>query len=75
MPSAFENGTHRRNDPARVEMPARRKERGREVEVSIGMVNDADGRLSHRLLAFADRSGLARLREERRLPRALAAAP
>ncbi|MCX7962255.1 MAG: PAS domain-containing protein [Burkholderiales bacterium] len=65
-----------RQAPARVEMRARRKDGGTVlVELSIGMVNDADGRLSHWVLAFADRSELARLREELRLLRALASAP
>lgn len=65
-----------RQAPARVEMRFRRKDGSAVlVELSIGMVNDADGRLSHWVLAFADRSELERLREELRVLRALAAAP
>jgi PAS domain S-box-containing protein len=65
-----------REAPARVEMRIRRKDGSAVlVELSIGMVNDADGHLTHWVLAFADRSELARLREELRLLRALAAAP
>ena len=45
------------------------------VELTIGMVHGADGRMSHWVLAFADRSELERLREELRLLRAIAAAP
>ena len=62
--------------PARVQMRARRKDGARaDVELSIGMVHGADGRLTHWVLAFADRSELERLREEMRLLKAIAAAP
>jgi len=62
--------------PARVHMRARRKDGSRaEVELSIGMVHGADGRLTHWVLAFADRGELERLREELRLVRSIAAAP
>lgn len=62
--------------PARLQMRARRKDGSNaEVELSIGMVHSAEGRLTHWVLAFADRSELERLREELRLLRALAAAP
>ena len=62
--------------PSRLQMRARRKDGSNaEVELSIGMVHSAEGRLTHWVLAFADRSELERLREELRLIRALAAAP
>ena len=62
--------------PARVQMRARRKDGSRaDVELSIGMVHGVDGRLTHWVLAFADRSELERLREEMRLLRSIAAAP
>ena len=62
--------------PARVEMRIRRKNGSTAlVELSIGMVHGANGRLSHWVLAFADRSEMERLREELRVLRALAAAP
>ncbi len=62
--------------PARVEMRARRRDGSPAlVELTIGMVHGADGRMSHWVLAFADRSELERLREELRLLRAIAAAP
>jgi len=65
-----------RDASARVEMRIRRKEgSAARVELSIGMLNGADGTLTHRVLGFADRSELARLREELRLVRSLAAAP
>jgi len=62
--------------PARVQMRARRKDgSAADVELSIGMVHGADGRLTHWVLAFADRSELEHLREELRVLRAIAAAP
>jgi len=62
--------------PSRVQMRARRKDGASvDVELSIGMVHGAEGRLTHWVLAFADRSELERLREELRVLRALAAAP
>lgn len=62
--------------PARVEMRIRRKDGSTAcVELTIGMVHGASGRLSHWVLAFADRSELERLREELRILRAIAAAP
>jgi hypothetical protein len=39
------------------------------------MVHGVDGRLTHWVLAFADRSEMERLREELRVLRSLAAAP
>jgi PAS domain S-box-containing protein len=62
--------------PARVQMRARRKDGSTaDVELSIGMVHGADGRLTHWVLAFADRSEIARMQEELRILRAIAAAP
>lgn len=62
--------------PARVHMRARRKDgSAADVELSIGMVHGADGRLTHWVLAFADRSELEHLREELRVLRAIAASP
>jgi hypothetical protein len=39
------------------------------------MVHGTDGRLTHWVLAFADRSEIARMQEELRVLRAIAAAP
>jgi PAS domain S-box-containing protein len=62
--------------PARFEMRARRKDGGAtHVELTVGIVHDAEGALSHWVLAFADRSEIERLREELRLLRSLAAVP
>ena len=62
--------------PARLRMRARRKNgAAADVEVSIGMVHGADGLLTHWVLAFADRSEVARMQEELRVLRAIAAAP
>lgn len=62
--------------PARLLMRARRKDRTvAQVEVTIGMVNSADGRLTHWVLSFADRSEMERLREELRILKAMAASP
>ena len=62
--------------PSRVQMRARRKDgTGAEVELSIGMVHGVDGLLTHWVLAFADRSEVARMQEELRVLRAIAAAP
>lgn len=62
--------------PARVHMRARRKDgSAAEVELSIGMVHGVDGRLTHWVLAFADRGEIERMREELRVFRAIAAAP
>ncbi len=62
--------------PARVEMNARRKDASAaQVELTIGMVHDTDGALSHWVLAFADRSEIERLREELRVLRSLASVP
>ncbi len=64
------------NAPARLTMRARRADgRSVEVELTIGMAHGADGRLTHWVLAFADRSELAHLREELRVLRAIANAP
>jgi PAS domain S-box-containing protein len=62
--------------PARLGMRARRKSGATaDVELSIGMVHGIDGRLTHWVLAFADRSEIARMQEELRVLRAIAAAP
>jgi PAS domain S-box-containing protein len=62
--------------PARLRMHARRKNGiAAEVELSIGMVHGVDGRLTHWVLAFADRSEIARMQEELRVLRAIAAVP
>jgi PAS domain S-box-containing protein len=62
--------------PARLLMRARRKDRSvSQVEVTIGMVTSADGRLTHWVLSFADRSEMERLREELRVLKAMAASP
>ena len=62
--------------PARLRMRARRKDGGSaEVELSIGMVHGVDGRLTHWVLAFADRAEIEQLREELRLLRSIVAAP
>ena len=62
--------------PVRLQMRARRKDASTaEVELSIGMVHGVDGRLTHWVLAFADRSEIARMQEELRVLRAIAAAP
>jgi PAS domain S-box-containing protein len=62
--------------PVRLQMRARRKDGGSaEEELSIGMVHGIDGRLTHWVLAFADRSDIARMQEELRVLRAIAAAP
>ena len=62
--------------PARLNMLARRKDgSGAQVELSIGMVHGINGSLSHWVLAFADRSEIARMQEELRVLRAIAAAP
>jgi len=62
--------------PARLRMHARRKSgAAAEVDLSIGMVHATDGRLTHWVLAFADRSEIARMQEELRVLRAIAAAP
>ena len=62
--------------PARLQMRARRKNGSTaEVELSIGMVHGVDGRLTHWVLAFADRGEIERLREELRILRSIVAAP
>ncbi len=62
--------------PVRLQMRSRRKDGvSAEVELSIGMVHGGDGRLTHWVLAFADRSEIAHLREELRVMRSIAAAP
>jgi PAS domain S-box-containing protein len=62
--------------PVRLQMRARRKDGvTAEVELSIGMVHGVDGRLTHWVLAFADRSEIARMREELRVLRSIEAAP
>lgn len=62
--------------PQRLQMRARRKDgAAAEVDLSIGMVHGVEGRLTHWVLAFADRSEMERMREELRMLRAVAAAP
>jgi PAS domain S-box-containing protein len=62
--------------PVRLQIRARRKDgAAAEVELSIGMVHGVDGRLTHWVLAFADRSEIARMREELRVLRSIEAAP
>jgi PAS domain S-box-containing protein len=62
--------------PTRLQMRARRKDGAQaDVELSIGMVHSVEGRLTHWVLAFADRSEMERMREELRVLRALSAAP
>jgi PAS domain S-box-containing protein len=62
--------------PARMVMRARRKDgSSADVELSIGMVHGVDGKLTHWVLAFADRGEIERLREELRVLRSIAAAP
>jgi PAS domain S-box-containing protein len=62
--------------PVRLQMQARRKDgTAADVELSIGMVLGVDGKLTHWVLAFADRSEIARMQEELRVLRAIAAAP
>jgi PAS domain S-box-containing protein len=62
--------------PVRLQMRARRKDGvTSEVELSIGMVHGVDGRLTHWVLALADRSEIARMREELRILRSIEAAP
>jgi len=62
--------------PLRMQTRARRRDgAGMDVELSIGMVHGVDGRLTHWVLAFADRSEIARMQEELRVLRAIAAAP
>jgi len=62
--------------PVRLQMRARCKDgSAADVTVSIGMVHGVDGLLTHWVLAFADRSEIARMQEELRILRAIAAAP
>lgn len=62
--------------PVRTPMRARRRDATTvHVELSAGMVHAADGRLTHWVLAFAEREELERLRAELRLLKSLAAAP
>jgi PAS domain S-box-containing protein len=62
--------------PARLQMRARRKDgSSADVELSIGMVHGVEGRLTHWVLAFADRGEIARMHEELRVLRSIAAAP
>jgi PAS domain S-box-containing protein len=62
--------------PVRLQMRARRKDGcAAEVDLSIGMVHGVDGRLTHWVLAFADRSEIERMRDELRVLRSIAAAP
>jgi PAS domain S-box-containing protein len=62
--------------PARLQMRARRKDgEAAEVDLSIGMVHGVDGLLTHWVLAFADRGEIARMQEELRVLRSIAAAP
>ena len=62
--------------PVRLQMRARRKDASTaDVELSIGMVHGVEGRLTHWVLAFADRGEIARMHEELRVLRAICAAP
>ena len=62
--------------PARLQMRARCKDgTAAQVELSIGMVHGVDGRLTHWVLAFADRGEIERMREELRVLRSIDAAP
>jgi PAS domain S-box-containing protein len=62
--------------PVRLQMRARCKDgASAAVELSIGMVHGVDGLLTHWVLAFADRSEIARMQEELRVLRSIAAAP
>ena len=62
--------------PVRLQMRARRKDgSSAEVELSIGMVHGVEGRLTHWVLAFADRGEIARMHEELRVLRAICASP
>ena len=62
--------------PARLQMRARCKNgAAAQVELSIGMVHGIDGRLTHWVLAFADRGEIERMREELRVLRSIDAAP
>jgi hypothetical protein len=55
--------------PVRLQMRARRKDASTaDVELSIGMVHGVEGRLTHWVLAFADRGEIARMHEELRGP-------
>ena len=47
----------------------------RQVEVSLGAVRSAEGRLTHWVVAFADRSEVERLRAELAALKSLASAP
>ena len=76
FPEANGAGSMFTDAPARVQMCARCKDgAGAEVELSIGMVHGVDGLLTHWVLAFADRGEIARMQEELRVLRAIAAAP
>jgi PAS domain S-box-containing protein len=62
--------------PARLQMRARRKDASpAAVELSLGMVHGVDGRLTHWVLAFADRSEIESMRAELRVLKAIDAAP
>lgn len=76
FPQADGAGSMFNEAPARVQTRARCKDgTGAEVELSIGMVHGVDGMLTHWVLAFADRGEIARMQEELRVLRAIAAAP
>jgi len=45
------------------------------VEITLGAVHDADGELTHWVLAFADRSEVERLRSQLEALKSLAALP
>lgn len=63
-------------EPARLQMRARRKDGSdAQIELSIGMVHGVNGSLTHWVLAFADRGEIARMQEELRVLRSIAAAP
>jgi PAS domain S-box-containing protein len=76
FPEADGAGTMFNEAPARVQTRARCKNgTGAEVELSIGMVHGVDGMLTHWVLAFADRGEIARMQDELRVLRAIAASP
>ena len=62
--------------PSRRQIKAGAKDGGvRHVELAIGAVRSAEGRLTHWVVAFSDRGELERLRSELEALRALALAP
>ena len=65
-----------REPEAHALLRARRKDGSpAHVEVAVGAVRGVDGRVTHWVLAFTDRTEQERLREELRVLRSIAAAP